>query len=265
MYCVRGGGMSPGFPTPGSASVTFQLQKCNESIVELQVDLQNVQADIQSSRQILAKNISAIHQAMQELNTTQVNIGQQLKSLQTFVDNSSQNVQAELQTTRQMRFQLQTCNESIVALQTDLQVSKQTFIDNITNVQTDLLSSKQILVENISATHLVIQKLSTAQANISHQLEHLQHIVNYYTTVEADVYCPALTPPDNGTVSISSGVNYISVGSTATYSCDPGYALLGSITRTCEDLHSRDSVGTWTGSMPSCQGYIRYCSNTVIL
>ena len=74
-----------------------------------------------------------------------------------------------------------------------------------------------------------------------------------FTTNTEAVYCPALTPPDNGTVSISSGVNYLSVGSTATYSCDPGYALLGSTTRTCEDP-DRDSVGTWTGSMPNCQG-----------
>ena len=73
-----------------------------------------------------------------------------------------------------------------------------------------------------------------------------------YALVEA-VYCPALTPPDNGTVSISSGVNYLSVGSTATYSCDPGHALLGSTTRTCEDP-DRDSVGTWTGSVATCQG-----------
>ena len=69
------------------------------------------------------------------------------------------------------------------------------------------------------------------------------------------VYCPALTPPENGRVSTSSGVNHLGVGSTATYSCNPGYALLtiGSTTRTCEDP-DRDSVGTWTGSMPSCQG-----------
>ena len=85
-----------------------------------------------------------------------------------------------------------------------------------------------------------------------------------YALVEA-VYCPALTPPDNGTVSISSGVNYLSVGSTATYSCDPGYALLGSTTRTCEDP-DRDSVGTWTGSMPNCQGiYMNLQSTPTVL
>ena len=66
-----------------------------------------------------------------------------------------------------------------------------------------------------------------------------------YSLVEA-VYCPALTPPDNGTVSISSGVNY---------SCDQGHALLGSTTRTCEDP-DRDSVGTWTGSVATCQGEV---------
>ncbi len=60
--------------------------------------------------------------------------------------------------------------------------------------------------------------------------------------------------PGNGSLTISSGVNPLSVGSVATYSCDLGYALLpGPPTRTCEDPDS-DSVGTWTGTMPDCEG-----------
>ena len=56
-------------------------------------------------------------------------------------------------------------------------------------------------------------------------------------------------------MTISSGVNPLSVGSVATYSCDLGYALLGTPTRTCEDPE-RDSVGTWAGTMPECQGEV---------
>lgn len=37
-------------------------------------------------------------------------------------------------------------------------------------------------------------------------------------------------------------------GSRAHYSCDPGYTLLGSVTRTCE------SDGRWSGSDPRCSG-----------
>ncbi len=70
------------------------------------------------------------------------------------------------------------------------------------------------------------------------------------------VYCPPLTTPGNGSVTISSaGVNLLSVGSVATYSCDPGYALLGPPTRTCEDPDS-NSVGTWSETMPDCEGEV---------
>ncbi len=70
------------------------------------------------------------------------------------------------------------------------------------------------------------------------------------------VYCPPLTTPGNGSVTISSGVNHLSVGSVATYSCDPRYALLGPPTRTCEDPDSDDSVGTWSETMPGCEGEV---------
>ncbi len=72
------------------------------------------------------------------------------------------------------------------------------------------------------------------------------------TSTEA-VYCPVLTAPGNGSVTVSSGFNPLSVGSVATYSCDPGYALLGTTTRNCADPDS-NSVGTWTGAMPECEG-----------
>ena len=62
-----------------------QLQKYNESVVELQVELQNVLADIQSSRKMFVENITAIHQVMQELSTTQVNISHKVQYLQTSV------------------------------------------------------------------------------------------------------------------------------------------------------------------------------------
>ena len=55
--------------------------------------------------------------------------------------------------------------------------------------------------------------------------------------------CGSLTNPINGQVDTSPGTNYMS---TATYSCDNGYELNGSSTRTCS------SDGMWTRAAPIC-------------
>lgn len=51
-----------------------------------------------------------------------------------------------------------------------------------------------------------------------------------------------MDPPD-GIVNISS----LAQGSTATYSCDEGYTLIGDSNRTCE------STAAWTGNEPTCR------------
>ncbi len=66
------------------------------------------------------------------------------------------------------------------------------------------------------------------------------------------VYCPSLVAPRNGSVRVSDNINPLSVGSVASYWCDPGHALLGTPTRTCVDPDN-DSLGTWTGDIPQCQ------------
>ena len=43
------------------------------------------------------------------------------------------------------------------------------------------------------------------------------------------------------------------VGSEVTYSCDPGYFLQGSTTRTCTG-DGLSINGTWTGMEPTCIG-----------
>ncbi|CAH1271361.1 CSMD3 [Branchiostoma lanceolatum] len=55
------------------------------------------------------------------------------------------------------------------------------------------------------------------------------------------VQCPALTAPANGAV---SGTNFY--GDVATFTCDPGYNLVGGSTRTCQ------ADTTWSGSSPTC-------------
>ena len=57
------------------------------------------------------------------------------------------------------------------------------------------------------------------------------------------VDCEALPIPTNGQVSLNATV----LGSMANYSCDPGYSLVGTPTRVCQE------DGTWFGSA-TCQG-----------
>ena len=59
------------------------------------------------------------------------------------------------------------------------------------------------------------------------------------------VDCGPLTNPDNGQVVTSHGTTF---GSTATYTCDTGYTLSGSQTRTC------GADGVWTLFTPVCEG-----------
>ena len=68
--------------------------------------------------------------------------------------------------------------------------------------------------------------------------------------------CEKLSPPDNGEISVSPGPNTLSrgLGSVATYSCDPGYALVGQTTRICEDTNGTVATGAWNGTTPYCQG-----------
>ena len=59
------------------------------------------------------------------------------------------------------------------------------------------------------------------------------------------VNCGTLSNPANGSVSHTAGTTY---GQTAIYSCNTGYNLMGSSTRSCQ------STQTWSGSAPTCQG-----------
>ena len=58
--------------------------------------------------------------------------------------------------------------------------------------------------------------------------------------------CPALSDPMNGIVTWTS----LTVGGVATYVCDDGFELDGSMTRTCE------SSGMWSGEKPVCRGML---------
>jgi len=61
------------------------------------------------------------------------------------------------------------------------------------------------------------------------------------------VQCPVLTAPDNGMISCTGN----GVGDTCTVTCDDGFELSGSETRTCQD------DGSWSGTDAECaQGIV---------
>ncbi len=58
------------------------------------------------------------------------------------------------------------------------------------------------------------------------------------------VNCGALTDPMNGAVDTPSGTTFMN---TATYTCDPGYTVMGTTSRICQDN------AMWSSSAPTCE------------
>ena len=79
---------------------------------------------------------------------------------------------------------------------------------------------------------------------------HTQEIDNLRQLFFAVVNCDGLTDPENGTVTLP-GTTF---NSTATYSCNDGYNLVGDTTRTCL------ASGSWSDTAPTCTGGVSYPS-----
>ena len=62
--------------------------------------------------------------------------------------------------------------------------------------------------------------------------------------IKSAIFCPDLSSPANGRVSVSG----LRPGSTADYSCEPGYSLRGVETRVCQNN------GKWSDNEPTCIG-----------
>jgi len=61
--------------------------------------------------------------------------------------------------------------------------------------------------------------------------------------------CPPLTAPDNGDIDCSlGGDGNANPGDTCAFTCDNGFELSGSASRTCMNDE------TWSGSTTSCRG-----------
>ena len=70
------------------------------------------------------------------------------------------------------------------------------------------------------------------------------------------IMCLSLVPLENGSISYSpdSGDNF-TIGTTATYSCSAGFALVGGDNiRSCMDDDQADTEGVWRGTASTCQG-----------
>ena len=68
------------------------------------------------------------------------------------------------------------------------------------------------------------------------------HMVCFCVTFTLVVDCGVLDNPANGRIDVSQ----TSFGTTATYSCNSGFVLVGKATRTCQ------ANGKWSGVAPTC-------------
>ena len=67
----------------------------------------------------------------------------------------------------------------------------------------------------------------------------------------AVIKCLSLTIT-NGDVTYSQ--DNLTVGTTATYTCDTGYSLMGIPTQQCVEDDQSGPVGVWNGTVPTCEG-----------
>ena len=96
-------------------------------------------------------------------------------------------------------------------------------------------------------SHVVVELMGTGHHQNRFVKVCLKFGIIYYAITIAAVDCGPLTNPDNGQVDTPYGTTF---RSTATYTCDTGYALSGSQSRSC------GADGNWTSSEPFCEGVL---------
>ncbi len=74
------------------------------------------------------------------------------------------------------------------------------------------------------------------------------------------VHCGPLTIITNGAVDTSSGTTFMM---TATYTCDTGYNIVGSESRTCGASGTSEATragdGVWSPTAPVCESMLLMC------
>ena len=86
--------------------------------------------------------------------------------------------------------------------------------------------------------------------NHTHVCNNKQYTYAWYVKIlDVDIQCDDLSAPANGEITSCSsgrvGVGY--EGDTCSFTCNTGYELIGSDTRTCQ------SDGSWSGSDDVCR------------
>ena len=85
---------------------------------------------------------------------------------------------------------------------------------------------------------------------MSSQYINLDHLICLLLSIEIE--CPELNL-GNGMVTYTTDmIADFEFGTVATHSCDAGFVLQGSTTRTCVDDDGMDTVGVWNESPPTC-------------
>ena len=69
-----------------------------------------------------------------------------------------------------------------------------------------------------------------------------------------EILCQELTQPGNGSVHYSE--NPFHIGTVATYDCNPGFIITGSVSRTCAQnlINITSTTGDWRGNSTFCEG-----------
>ena len=77
-------------------------------------------------------------------------------------------------------------------------------------------------------------------------------IIQKYCSFIPGINCPDLQAPTNGDVTCDGdNSNY---GSTCSFTCDEGFAIVGSSNLTCTNSDLNSVNGTWTDQSPLCEG-----------
>ena len=76
----------------------------------------------------------------------------------------------------------------------------------------------------------------------------LEFLPLYFIAIEVTVTCPSPVAPDNGEVSFDG----TEIGSTAIYTCDSGFELVGEASAICTETGDGNS-GSFQPDAPTCQ------------
>ena len=137
----------------------YQLQKQNESIVDLQTGLL-------SSKLMLVENINSTTKSLGKLSEQVAADIQQL-------NHSSSVMRSELDTVKMN--QLQQHNESIEALKADIQSTKQLLAQNITDIESHL-AMVELTLETVKMNHL--QRLNNSVMELQFDLHDAQQMLS---------------------------------------------------------------------------------------